>query len=61
MKFHVRCVTCNHTCWIGGEEEADTNAFSPDEQDLVDEGCEHLREGGDFIVFESETEDEYDG
>lgn len=55
MKFLTQCVVCGHTAWAKGTDEPETNSCEVD--DFVEERCDHVSNGGDFEIIDSEDED----
>ena len=53
MKYQVECELCPATCWVRGKEEPD-GAVIFDENDPMEDACEHIQAGGDFFIIDEE-------
>lgn len=55
MKFKLVCKVCGEAVWIRGNEEEDTNSVDLNYNDPEwDEACEHLKDGADWEITDSE-------
>jgi hypothetical protein len=61
MRFKCVCLICGEFIWVRGEYESDTNATTLNENDSAwDEACEHIKDGSDYSIIDSEPiDDEY--
>jgi hypothetical protein len=61
VKFKCVCKVCGAALWIRGTHEGDTNATELDINDPEwDEACEHLKDGADYDITDSEPIDRED-
>lgn len=60
MRFHLRCthLDCAVTCWVRGDHEFDTNATVIDDNDPMEDACEHIK-AGDYEIVDSEAIDDF--
>lgn len=61
MNCLIQCDICGHRCWTKGHEETDTNAIVLDDNDPLDEGCEHMKAGEAVTIIEWEHDQYNDG
>ena len=54
MNYQIECDICGARCWTRGEYESDTNAVVLDDNDPLDDACEHIRDGGSFTIIDEE-------
>lgn len=60
MHFKVVCNVCGEWIWVSGSEERDTGAVNLKENALSwADACEHIQNGGDYTISDSEIDDEY--
>jgi hypothetical protein len=56
-QLQIKCNECGATCWTSGYVEPDTNAVVLNENDSYEDGCEHLKNGGEFVIIDEEYDD----
>lgn len=59
-KYQCKVPTCKATGWAGGYYEPDTNAGGINDNDPMEDACEHIKAGGDYSLIDQEEEDPYD-
>jgi len=57
MKLQIQCSVCGVKCWTRGTIEDDINAVAFDENDPMEDDCEHIKNGADFTVIDQEADD----
>jgi hypothetical protein len=57
MNALIMCNECGAKVWTHGEEEDDINAFILDENDPLEDGCEHMKNGHEVTVIETNYDD----
>jgi hypothetical protein len=57
VNYQIRCVVCGAKCWTRGDYESDTNACVLDDNDPLDDACEHIKAGGDYEIVDEEPID----
>ena len=55
MRYEIQCNVCSARCWTRGVYESDTDAVVLDDNDPLEDGCEHMRDGGDFTIIDEEA------
>ena len=59
MRYAVKCATCGTIVWVRGSFEPDTNALELSDRDSAwADQCQHLKDGGEFDIVDSEVEDD---
>ncbi len=53
MKYLIKCVICGETQWARGWEEPDVNAGGVLDSEPLDQGCDHVKNGGDYEIIDS--------
>lgn len=57
MRYKLLCSKgCGASVWVCGTYEEDTNATVLDDNDPLDEACEHIK-AGDYEIVDSEPEE----
>lgn len=57
MRLKYKCSVCGATGWSRGWSEDDTNAAGIDENDPMEDACQHIKNGGDYELVDLEYED----
>lgn len=57
MRHQLKCTVCGVTCWAKGWDEPDTNSAGADENDPLEDACEHILAGGDWEIIDTSTDD----
>lgn len=58
MRFKYRCTQCGATGWAKGWEEPDVNAAGINDDDPMEDACEHIRAGGNYELVDREYDDD---
>ncbi len=60
LMFKYQCTKCAATGWAKGWEEFDTNAAGLDDNDPLEDACEHIRAGGDYSLIDQDYQSDED-
>jgi hypothetical protein len=55
--LQIKCDDCGATCWTKGYIEEVTNAVIYNEDDPLEDACEHIQQGGAWTVINEEYDD----
>lgn len=56
MIHTIKCVVCGHICTARGWEESGTNSAGLHDSETLEDGCVHLKDGGEFEIINSEDD-----
>ncbi len=60
MKARIVCCVCGMSLWVRViADEPDTNAIVLDENDPWPDACQHILDGGEYTIAETEYDDPY--
>jgi hypothetical protein len=57
MRHKYKCTICGATGWARGWSEDDINAAGLDDNDPLEDACEHINAGGDYTLIDTEYDD----
>ena len=62
LRYKYKCKEpgCECTGWARGWDEPDVNAGGICEDDPMEDACEHIRNGGDYDLVDSEYDSDED-